>query len=109
MRAVAGRPASAAAFQWAPRLPVPLHLMTVKTLGVIGSGIMGGGITEVAACAGHEVTLRSRDLGTAERTLASIGRSLDKRVDKGKIEPSERSRGPRPHLGHLRPRRPRPL
>ncbi len=34
--------------------------MTVKRVGIVGSGIMGSGIAEVAAKAGFEVSLRSR-------------------------------------------------
>src|SRR5271166_983936 len=64
--------------------------MTVKTVGVVGSGIMGGGIAEVAAVYGHDVVLRSREQATADGTLASIERSLDKRVAKGSITTEER-------------------
>lgn len=63
--------------------------MSVKRVGVVGSGIMGGGITEVAALAGHEVILRSRQLQAAEGTLADISRSLQKKVDKGTLSPEE--------------------
>ncbi len=63
--------------------------MTVKRVGVVGSGIMGGGITEVAALAGHEVVLKSRELQAAEGTLADIGRSLRKKLDKGDISSEE--------------------
>ncbi len=63
--------------------------MSVKRVGVVGSGIMGGGITEVAALAGHEVVLRSRQLQAAEGTLADISRSLQKKVDKGTLSPEE--------------------
>ncbi len=65
--------------------------MTVKKVGVVGSGIMGGGITEVAAMAGHEVILRSRERSAAEGTLANIERSLNKGVDKGTLSAEERS------------------
>ncbi len=64
--------------------------MTVKKVGVVGSGIMGGGITEVAAAAGHEVTLRSRELAAAEGTVSGIERSLNKRVEKGEIPVEQR-------------------
>jgi len=64
--------------------------MTVTKVGVVGSGIMGGGITEVAALAGHEVVLRSRAQATAEGTVATIERSLAKRVDKGTLSEEER-------------------
>ncbi len=64
--------------------------MTVKKVGVVGSGIMGGGITEVAAAAGHEVILRSREQATADGTVATIERSLNKRVDKGTVSAENR-------------------
>ncbi len=64
--------------------------MTVKKVGVVGSGIMGGGITEVAAAAGHEVVLRSRELATAEGTVATIERGLNRRLDKGTLSAEER-------------------
>jgi 3-hydroxybutyryl-CoA dehydrogenase len=64
--------------------------MTVKKVGVVGSGIMGGGITEVAAAAGHEVVLRSRELAAAEGTVANIERSLNKRLDKGTLSAEQR-------------------
>ena len=57
---------------------------------MIGSGIMGGGITEVAALAGCRVVLRSREQTTADGTMAAIERSLDRRVDKGSLTVEER-------------------
>jgi 3-hydroxybutyryl-CoA dehydrogenase len=65
--------------------------MTIKRVGVIGSGIMGGGITECAALAGHDVIIRSRSLATAEGTIARVERSLDKRVDKNMLSPEDRA------------------
>jgi len=65
--------------------------MTIKRVGVIGSGIMGGGITECVALAGHEVVLRSRSLATAEGTIARVERSLDKRVEKGTLSSEDRA------------------
>ncbi len=59
--------------------------MHVKRVGVVGSGIMGSGIAEVAAAAGHEVCLRSREQSTADATLAVIEKSVAKRVSKGAI------------------------
>ena len=65
--------------------------MTIKRVGVVGSGIMGGGIVECAALAGHDVVLRSRGLATAEGTLARVERSLNKRVDKGTLSAEDRA------------------
>jgi 3-hydroxybutyryl-CoA dehydrogenase len=44
--------------------------VTVKRVGIVGSGIMGSGIAEVAAKAGFEVSLRSRQQNTADRMMA---------------------------------------
>ncbi len=64
--------------------------MTVKQLGIVGSGIMGAGIAETAARAGIDVVLRSRRQETADATLAGLERSLAKQVDKGKLSPPDR-------------------
>jgi 3-hydroxybutyryl-CoA dehydrogenase len=65
--------------------------MAVKRVGVVGSGIMGGGITEVAALSGFSVVLRSRGQATADGTMATIERSLDRRVDKASLTLDERN------------------
>jgi 3-hydroxybutyryl-CoA dehydrogenase len=64
--------------------------MTVKRLGIVGSGIMGSGIAEVAARTGHEVVLRSRRQETADAMLASLEKSLAKQVEKGKLSDEDR-------------------
>src|SRR5690606_1867662 len=64
--------------------------MTITKVGVVGSGIMGSGIAQVAAQAGFEVVLRSRRQETADATLAGMERSLGKLVDKGRLEADER-------------------
>ena len=58
--------------------------MTIKRVGILGSGIMGSGIAEVAAKSGFEVVLRSRQQATAEATVASLEKSLAKQVEKGR-------------------------
>ena len=59
--------------------------MTVKRVGIVGSGTMGAGIAEVAAKTGHEVVLRSRQQETADRMVASLEKSLAKQVEKGRL------------------------
>jgi 3-hydroxybutyryl-CoA dehydrogenase len=59
--------------------------MVIERLGIIGSGIMGSGIAEVAAKAGIEVVLRSRQQDTADAMVAGLGKSLAKQVDRGKL------------------------
>jgi 3-hydroxybutyryl-CoA dehydrogenase len=64
--------------------------MSIQRVGVIGSGIMGSGITQVAATNGFEVVLRSRKQETADATVASLEKSLSKLVDKGRMEAADR-------------------
>ncbi len=63
--------------------------MTIERVGILGSGIMGSGIAEVAAKAGIEVVLRSRAKESAYAMLAGLGKSLDRQVERQKIERSE--------------------
>jgi 3-hydroxybutyryl-CoA dehydrogenase len=55
------------------------------TLAVIGAGLMGSGIAQVAAQAGWQVTLRDLDDATVQRGLAGIRESLSRFAAKGKI------------------------
>jgi 3-hydroxybutyryl-CoA dehydrogenase len=64
--------------------------MAVKRFGIVGSGIMGSGIAEVAAKAGVEVILRSRSQTTADAMIAGLEKSLARQVDKGRLEAAER-------------------
>src|SRR3954470_14049821 len=65
--------------------------MTIKRVGIVGSGIMGSGITECAAKNGYEVVLRSRKQETADKTVASLEKSLGKQVEKGRLTDEERT------------------
>src|SRR6202158_1151431 len=65
-------------------------MMTVKRVGIVGSGIMGAGIAEVAAKAGFEVVLRSRSQTTADAMVAGLEKSLAKQVERAKLEADER-------------------
>ncbi|HSN02065.1 MAG TPA: 3-hydroxyacyl-CoA dehydrogenase NAD-binding domain-containing protein, partial [Acidimicrobiales bacterium] len=58
--------------------------MNLRTVGVLGSGIMGSGIAEVVAATGAQVIVRSRSLASAEAMLAGLDKSLARQVDKGK-------------------------
>ncbi len=63
--------------------------MAIERLGIVGSGIMGSGIAEVAAKAGVDVVLRSRKQETADAMVAGLGKSLDKQVAKGRLDEGE--------------------
>jgi 3-hydroxybutyryl-CoA dehydrogenase len=57
-------------------------------LGVIGAGAMGGGIAQVAATAGFDVTVRDVSDAALERGLKNVGSSLQKLESKGKLPES---------------------
>jgi len=63
--------------------------MAIERLGIVGSGIMGSGIAEVAAKAGVDVVLRSRKQEAADAMVAGLGKSLDKQVAKGRLAEDE--------------------
>ncbi|MEV6368400.1 3-hydroxyacyl-CoA dehydrogenase family protein [Micromonospora musae] len=58
-------------------------------LAVVGAGLMGSGIAQVAAQAGWQVTLRDLDDAATKRGVDGIRKSLEKFAEKGKIEASE--------------------
>jgi 3-hydroxybutyryl-CoA dehydrogenase len=62
--------------------------MGVKRIGVVGSGIMGAGVAEVAARSGFEVVLRSRTQAGADAMLGGLDASLARQVKKGRLEES---------------------
>ena len=64
--------------------------MNISKLGVVGGGQMGAGIAEVAAKSGTDVLVMEVNAELAERSLDRITRSLDKAVDRGKLEASQR-------------------
>ncbi|MCC5953492.1 MAG: NAD(P)-binding domain-containing protein [Acidimicrobiia bacterium] len=64
--------------------------MTIKRVGIVGSGIMGSGIVQVAAQQGYEVVLRSRRQETADATVATLTKSLDKLVAKERLSAEDR-------------------
>jgi 3-hydroxybutyryl-CoA dehydrogenase len=67
-------------------------------LGVVGGGLMGSGIAEVAARAGVDVIVAEVDQGACEAARSRIERSMDRAVERGKASAEERDRA----LGHLR-------
>ena len=64
--------------------------MTIKRVGIVGSGTMGSGIAEVACKNGYEVVLRSRSQQGADKMITGLEKSLGKQVDKGRLAEAER-------------------
>ncbi|HEX2011586.1 MAG TPA: 3-hydroxyacyl-CoA dehydrogenase [Roseateles sp.] len=59
-------------------------------IAVIGAGVMGAGIAQVAAQAGHPVQLLDLREGAASAAIAQIAKGLDGLVAKGRMEAAER-------------------
>ncbi len=59
--------------------------------GVVGAGQMGAGIAQVAASSGFEVVLRDVEERFLERGKSIVEKSLDKFVEKGKLELDDRN------------------
>jgi 3-hydroxybutyryl-CoA dehydrogenase len=64
--------------------------MSIETLGVLGAGQMGGGITQVAAQIGRRVLLADVDRARAEVGKAKIDKQLGRLVEKGKLDAAQR-------------------
>lgn len=56
--------------------------MEFTRVGIVGSGIMGAGIAEVAAACGHTVVVRGRSQSSAEAVRAAVASSLERQVAK---------------------------
>ena len=57
----------------------------IRTIGVIGSGIMGSGLAEVAARAEYDVVVRSRTQAGADAVLHGIEAGLNKQVARERL------------------------
>jgi 3-hydroxybutyryl-CoA dehydrogenase len=64
--------------------------MKVKKIGVVGAGQMGNGIAHVAAQAGYDVVLQDLEDRFVEKGLATIGKNLQRGVDKGRMTSDEK-------------------
>ncbi len=56
----------------------------IKKVGVLGAGLMGHGIAQVAAQAGHDVVLREIDEERLQKGIGRISKQLSRAVEKGK-------------------------
>ena len=64
--------------------------MNVEKVGVVGCGLMGSGIAEVAAKSGFDVVVREVSTDFLEAGQGRIRKSLDRAVDKGKLDAADR-------------------
>ncbi len=61
----------------------------MSTVAVIGAGLMGSGIAQVSAVAGHDVVIRDVDDAAIARGMAGIQKSLERFVSKGALSQEE--------------------
>ena len=66
-----------------------MELENIDTIAVLGAGNMGHGITEVAALAGYEVTMRDIEEGFVESGYEDIEWSLGKLAESGQLSQEE--------------------
>lgn len=64
--------------------------MTIDGIAVIGAGTMGHGIAQTAAVAGYRVVLCDAATEALERGTTAVRGSLDKLVEKGKLDAAAR-------------------
>jgi len=65
--------------------------MDIKTIGVLGAGVMGNGIAQVAAMAGYNVIMRDIEDRFVEGGIKNIDKFLSKTVEKGKMTADEKN------------------
>ena len=64
--------------------------MKIEKVAVVGCGLMGSGIAEVAAKSGYETVVREVNDELLEKGLGRIRKSMDRAVEKGKMEADAR-------------------
>lgn len=70
----------------------PMGALPPETIvAVVGAGIMGAGIAQVATAAGHRVLLNDARPDAAAEAIGKIGDSLSKRVASGKMAEAARA------------------
>jgi 3-hydroxybutyryl-CoA dehydrogenase len=66
--------------------------MQIKTVGVLGCGLMGSGIAQVCAAAGYQTIVREVDDIALNKGLGRIRKFLDDGVGKGKVSADARDK-----------------
>ncbi len=63
--------------------------MNISIIGVVGAGIMGSGIAQVAARAGFNVVMRDISDSFVSRGMTAIGKNMDREVQKNRLTREE--------------------
>jgi 3-hydroxybutyryl-CoA dehydrogenase len=65
--------------------------MTIQKVGVVGCGLMGSGIAQVAAAAGFPTVVREVSGEIVEKGLKNIDKNLARLVEKGSLDESKKA------------------
>ncbi len=66
--------------------------MSIKTVGVLGCGLMGAGIAQVSAQSGYKTVVREVEQKFLDKGMARIQKFLADGVEKGKVTPEMRDK-----------------
>jgi 3-hydroxybutyryl-CoA dehydrogenase len=66
--------------------------MQIKTVGVLGCGLMGAGIAQVSAAAGYRTIVREVNQGVLDKGLGRIRKFVEDGVAKGKVTAEQRDK-----------------
>ena len=64
--------------------------MEIREIGIVGCGLMGSGIAQIAAVAGFPTTVAEATQELCERGMSGIAKRLDRLVEKGSLAAGER-------------------
>ena len=64
--------------------------MRIEKVGVVGCGLMGSGIAQIAAQAGCQVVVREVSQAALDKGLGTIEKNMQRMVDKGTIKAEDR-------------------
>jgi 3-hydroxybutyryl-CoA dehydrogenase len=66
--------------------------MQIKTVGILGCGLMGAGIAQVSAAAGYKTIVREVEDSFVKKGMGRIEKFLAGGVEKGKVTPQDKER-----------------
>ena len=64
--------------------------MEIKTVGVLGCGLMGSGIAQVTAAAGFKTYVAEANRKALDRGMSRINKFLEDGIAKGKVSAEDR-------------------
>lgn len=67
-----------------------MKLEDIKTIGIVGAGTMGQGITQICATAGYKTIIFDINDQMLKKAKAIISKNLDKGIERGKLTESDK-------------------